>query len=227
MPEKTCENLLTKLEKEIPEAGDDCPYRKTELALAFAAAIKPDFTDVQAAGCINAALMADNPDVYSDLYVDSDALGDVVTATEAKALAEYAAGIQSIQAQKELVLEARDNILHTYFAKPAPKMHSRTEEATAVVARKDEKNTDAITRWILTHTPESVTIECDNYNGRWRVVSLTLEWKSISWTKRGCEKAALEVVHQAWVFHKDCLSEQAPFDLEELQQRFQEDVIIC
>ena len=104
VPEKTCENLLTKLEKEIPEAGDDCPERKTELALALAAAIKPDFTDVQAAGCTNAAFIAENPDVYSDLYVDSDALGDVVTATEAKALAEYAAGIQSIQARKELVL---------------------------------------------------------------------------------------------------------------------------
>ena len=120
VPEKTCENLLTKLEKEIPEAGDDCPDRKTELALALAAAIKPDFTDVQAAGCINAAFIAENPDVYSDLYVDIDALGDVVTGTEAKALAEYAAGIQSIQARKELVLEARDKILQKYFVKSAP-----------------------------------------------------------------------------------------------------------
>ena len=96
-----------------------------------------------------------------------------------------------------------------------------------MVAQKDEKSTDAVTRWILTHTPESVTIECDNYSGRWRVVSLTPEWKSISWTKRGYDKAALEVVHQAWVFHEDCLSEHAPSDLEELQQRFQEDVIMC
>ncbi len=92
---------------------------------------------------------------------------------------------------------------------------------------KAEKNTEAITKWILTHTSESATIECDNYNGRWRVVSLTLESKSISWTMRGYEKAALEVVRQAWVFHKDCLSEHAPCNLDELHQRFQEDVIIC
>ena len=64
VPEKTCENLLTKLEKEILEAGDDCPDRQTELALALVAAIKKEFSDVQAAGCINAALIAENPDVY-------------------------------------------------------------------------------------------------------------------------------------------------------------------
>ena len=75
---------------------------------------------MQAAGCINAAFIAESPHVYSDVYVDSDALGDVVTATEAEALAEYAARIQSTHARKELVLEARDKILHKYFVKSAP-----------------------------------------------------------------------------------------------------------
>ena len=70
------------------------------------------------------------------------------------------------------------------------------------------------------YSPADVAIECDDYNGRWRVIAPTLEWRSISWTKRGYEKAALEVIHQAWVFQKDWNGQQSPFSLEELATRF-------
>ena len=82
----------------------------------------------------------------------------------------------------------------------------------------------AISQWIDEHKGPSTTIQCDDYNGRWRVIAANLQWRSISWTKRGFENAALEVLHQSWEFHTDHTGHEAPFDLDALAQRYQDDV---
>ena len=65
-----------------------------------------------------------------------------------------------------------------------------------------------------------MTIVCDDYNGRWRVISPSMEWKSISWTKRGYQNAALEATHQSWVYYQDATGHTAPFSLTELRERY-------
>ena len=66
-------------------------------------------------------------------------------------------------------------------------------------------------------------VQCDDYNGRWRVIHSGLnKWKSISWTRRGYEKAACEVIHQSWSFHYDFCGVEAPFSMDELAARWQE-----
>ena len=63
-----------------------------------------------------------------------------------------------------------------------------------------------------------MNIECDDYNGRWRVISANLDWRSISWIKQGCNMAAFEVLSQAWEYHKDYTSRGAPYDVAELEK---------
>jgi hypothetical protein len=69
-----------------------------------------------------------------------------------------------------------------------------------------------------------VKIVTDDYNGRWRVIASTGEWTSVSWTKRGWQMAATEVVHRAWLFEMDFTGFGPPWDLEELEAVFVGDV---
>ena len=70
--------------------------------------------------------------------------------------------------------------------------------------------------------PKEADVVCDDYNGRWRVLYGALnKWKSISWTKRGYEKAACESIHRALVFHTEFSGEEAPFSMEDLAARWQ------
>ena len=52
---------------------------------------------------------------------------------------------------------------------------------------------------------------------------MNLDWKSISWTSRGYESAACEVLVQAWEYFNDETGFDAPFDLEHLRRRYQEE----
>ncbi len=225
--EKTMEDVLVHKGKEVPAGDEGDIHRKTELALACIAAIKPDMSGQEASKCIARAFVAENPECYSDLLVDSEALGDVVNAGEAKKVAEHAARMAATKALKELAGMTREKKLPLYFAKAAPlKYTAAQKKQPRWVPRRDEENTEVLTKWILGYIPADVAVECDDYNGRWRVISPNLDWKSISWTKRGFEAAACEVIDRAWAFHKFCGGAAAPFDLRELSKRWQEEGVI-
>ena len=224
--EKCMEDLLMAKGKVPPACTEDL-HRKTELALACIAATKPDMTDLEASASIARAFVAENPDCYADLAVSSDALCEVLNAGEAKAAVEYANSVQKVKATKELVLKTREERIHHHFKKSAPVKYAASErKLPRWLPKRDEQNTAAITQWICSYLPSTVTVQCDDYNGRWRVISANLEWRSISWTKRGFEKAAMEVIHQAWTYHYDFSGLRAPFDLQELSKRWQEDELM-
>ena len=216
--------------KELPICENESLHRRTDLTLACIAAIKPETTDEEAAACIARAFVAEHFDCYADLAVDVGTLSEVLNAGEAKAVHEYAVGLKKLQAEKEMVLHTRHERFHKYFKKSAPpklKYSAAANKLPKWLPEKDEGNTEAITRWLSSHMPSSVIVQCGDYNGRWRVISANLEWISISWTKRGYEKAAMEVVHQAWEYHYDMCGSRAPFDMNELAKRFQDDVLIA
>ena len=68
------EQLLLDKGKTIPPVDDETDDRKTALALACIAAIKPAYTDVQAARCLAKSFVLENPDIYADDLVDPDLL---------------------------------------------------------------------------------------------------------------------------------------------------------
>jgi hypothetical protein len=76
------------------------------------------------------------------------------------------------------------------------------------------------TDWIHKHQPDSqeghgVVIESDPYNGRYRVMSpMDIEWKSISWSRRGHSRCAALVIWHAWCFEERYFGIQSPYDLK-------------
>ena len=82
-----------------------------------------------------------------------------------------------------------------------------------------------VTKWIEQFCPPDIEIVTDDYNGRWRVISSDLSWKSTSWSKRGWETAACEALYWAWRLHSDESSDESPFNLAEFQKRFRDDAV--
>ena len=115
-----------------------------------------------------------------------------------------------------------------YFKAPPPRAYTATvKKGPKWVAAKDKENVQAITKFIRSFCPVGPVVSLDEIQGRWRIVSQNLDWKSISWTKRGYEKAACMTIHQAWAFHHYCAGEKSPFDLKALEARFQETVPVA
>jgi hypothetical protein len=155
------------------------------------------------------------------LKVDEDALTDVLDKGEARKVSEYIASVEKSKAKKEVVMETRDRWMGTYFkVTPAPKFSAADKKQPRWLPSKDESATRKIHEWINKYTPADIVIQCDDYNGRWRVISPLKEWRSISWTNRGHKAAAMEVVHQAWLYEKDWSGKAPGFDLKELATNF-------
>ena len=144
-------------------------------------------------------------------------------AGEAQKIAEFVANLSRVKAKNDLVFSTRDRGLHKCFKKsPAPKLSAAQKRPPRWLPKHDESNTAAVSQWIEKHAPPSVKIECDDYNGRWRVISANLDWRSISWTKRGYKKAAFEVLSQAWAYHQDYTGVGPPYDVAALEAEWVE-----
>ena len=223
VPEQTLEQLLTHKTKPLPVEDEEDSDRKTLLAMACIAAIKPDITMDKAVGYLNTAFAEENPDYYHDKYVDTTALSDVLVQSEVQKVHEWEAKVQATKLKKKKAVATRARNVATYF-KPAkfPAYTAATKRGPRWLPKKDEKSTSAITKWIGEWCPHDSKVVCDDYNGRWRVIAPDLNWRSVSWTCRGYEKAATEVVHQAWTYHTDFTGEACPFSLDDLVKRFQD-----
>ena len=129
--EKTCEDLLLHEGKEVPEGDDkDENHRKTELAMACIAAIKPAWTSEEASAALAKAFLAEHPDIYEHIHVPADCLTDVVDEGEVQKVMEWEQEKQKEQKKKQFVLQTRDRKMHKYFkiakswkcgGKPVPK----------------------------------------------------------------------------------------------------------
>ena len=224
VPEAACARLLSAKKKELPDGDEKDSDRKTALAVACIAAVKPDMSTEDVSKKINIGFLEENPDCYATLQVDSDILSDVVDKGEAKKVAEYEISMQKTKARKSLVMHTRDKCMGKYFKKSAAvKYSSAQKKQPRWLPAQDKATTSGIHVWISQHVPQDVAIQCDDYNGRWRVIAPTLEWRSISWTKRGHQKAALEVIHQAWLYQADWTGIVPPINMEDLATSFQEE----
>ena len=219
--ESACELYLGHENKELPSNCEGNVGRKTALVARCIAAITPGLTDEEATQRINRGYLEENPNCYDDVLVDADHLCEVVEKSEAKVVTERAAKARLTKASRVLVCEARQKVVAQHFKRAAaPKYTAAQKKTPRWLPPRDERNTERITEWIDKHIPAPIVVVCDDYNGRWRVISENLAWKSISWTKRGYEAAALEVVHQAWQYHEEDRGVACPFDLGELRKRF-------
>ena len=223
--EEALVEVLSRKGKPIPEPLGEDVHRRTDLILAAMSAVKPEWTDLEANAAVFRGFLLENPDTYADLHVDPDMLGEVLTAGERQGVHKYALSLAEARAKKDLVLNTRKTRVLKYFKKSKPKKPTVTEKAGPKwVAPNGGDKPAKVTRWIQKYLPSSARIHCDLIAARWRVIHTEAHlMKSVAWTKRGFEKAALEVISWAWEFHSDVCGEQPPFDAKELQKRWKEE----
>lgn len=220
--EQTCEEFLTHEGKNIPEGSEDGEnHRKTELAMACIAAVKPGWSSVDAAAALSRGFAAEHPHIYEHIHVPTDALEDVVDKGEVRKVVEWEEERKREKLLKEQVLHTRDAKMASYFeiAKP-PTYSTGQRKVPHWLPKRDEDKSEKVTGWLLKYAPTSVTIQTDDHNGRWRIISPNFDSKSVSWTRRGFQEAAFEALHVAWSFDYDFTGQPAPFKLEDLVPKF-------
>ena len=126
--EAALEKLLGRKKKSLPEEVGPDLDRKTSLALACLAAIKPDLSAEDASKTVQAAFIAENPDCYADLEVNEDVLSDVVDKGEAKKMAEYTLELEKTKAKKSVVMQTRDKCVVKYFKSASPVKYTATQK---------------------------------------------------------------------------------------------------
>ena len=137
--EAACEQFLLLKKKTVPADEGDEEDRKTELALACIAAIKPELTDVEAASLINLAFVLEHADCYEDSYVDPDAMSEVLNAGESKKVHEDAVRTNVVKSKQLLVLHTKDTTIHKYFKKSPPVKYSAAEKKIQMGCQKRRK----------------------------------------------------------------------------------------
>ena len=191
--------------------------------MAAMSKVEPTWTDVEASQALHTCFVLENPDTYSELPVDPSIVSELVVPSEAKAIHEYASGLEKIKAKKTIKAHVRDGLMKHYF-KLAPASHKKPASSQKKAPRWWASANDDILKasaFIEKHLPSSVRLYTDPDNGRWRVISDSHGNTSVSWTARGVGDAAAQCIHVGWMFHKDAHpGEQPPFDLNELAQQF-------
>ena len=72
------------------------------------------------------------------------------------------------------------------------------------------------TTYLTRNAPSTTEYVQDDYNQRWRVISHSGQWKSVSWTRRGMEAAVALSLYHGWRLHKEYTGENATFDMDDL-----------
>ena len=81
-----------------------------------------------------------------------------------------------------------------------------------------DPNADKVTLLLEQHVPSCINVIQDNYNGRWRIVCESGEWKSVSWTKRGFESALVLATLHAHFLATVYTGIESDYDLEKIQK---------
>ena len=122
--------------------------------------------------------------------------------------------------KKKKFFQSRDRRVPKHFAgaKAAAKKQVKAPHWKASPSAKVE----SVFSYIQKYAPpeDHVHILLDTYNGRFRIINSSLQWKSISYTKRGFKEASAEVLHQAWSYYQEETGLQPPFPLTELVADF-------
>ena len=217
--ESGLEGILRLQKTKVPDA-DESVDRTLELKMACIAAVEPEWTDEQAWKALSKGFIAENPDTYKEFKISAGQLAEVVANNEAKDVHAFAAALSQVKAKKKL-MQASIKLKHkTYFKATKP---VKVKEAWKKQPRwlpGPNPTCYTVSAWLKKFIPPTVDLQTDEYNGRYRVIGPELQWRSISWTKRGFQKSAAEVLSEAWMYHHDHTGVECPFDLDELNRVF-------
>ena len=203
----------------LPGEADADGDMKTELALTIMHEMHPEWTDTQAHRALHIGYLLENPEENLEPQVPEEVVVELVQKTEEQKIRAYFKKAQSSKCDRKSVLDSRRKRVARFFKKKekapkGPKTTPRWKPSTNPKASSG-------TAFIQKNLPPTCVAVQDDYNGRWRIIADTGEWKSVSWTKRGLVEAAGLALYWAWTFHALITGQEATFDIDELQKEFQ------
>ena len=226
LSEATLQDILEHKGVALPTAPSqvDAPDARLELALAAMKAIEPDWTHIQAARAMHVAFLIEHPDTYLEMPVDSDVLSQVVTPSEAKQIAEFQAQIELTTSKKTARASALKSPLMKKYFKSMPVAPKQSTRASPRWIPQKHHGIAQASAYLESYLPSSVKMYTDEKNGRWKLMSGTRCYKSVSWTGCGIASAVARALHLAWSFHMDSNPWDGPdWDMKELTAQFEGD----
>ena len=222
LDEKVLEGILERKGAPLPDQDMPDLDRKVDLQMACLSAEKPDWTEDQAAAALSHGFLLEHPNVYEDMEIPAEHIGEVLSATEAKEVAGYQKALDLVKAQKQSMLATRRARSRKYFKKsPAAAPLKPGLRKKPRWTAKPDASTASVSDWVKQHMPDIVRVLVDEVNGRWRLVGPSMNVKSVAWTKRGWESAAMECLYHGWQFYNDYSGRECPWNVEELRERFE------
>lgn len=162
----------------------------------------------------NSGFMIENPVAQEELNLPQDVIFDVLPQRELRPIREYLNQVCSAKARKSAFVRDRVKRGQRYFK---PKPGAPKDKPLPKWKPNPNPELGQCTDFIIKHMPSHVACVCDPYNGRYRIIAPdSLEWKSISWSKRGFQKCSYLALHQAWAYEYQYFGTQCPFPWKDL-----------
>lgn len=175
----------------------------------------PSWSGKDALRALHAAFLEENAEADEELDIEEDMLQEVVAPSDVKDVRKSCADLKTARARKEAAALKRPDTVARYFTCNAPPK-SRKQSAKPAprwLPGRNPKAADA-TYFIQKHAPPHSHVWGDEYNGRWKFAYIGRKPQSISWTKRGLQVAAGQVLHTLHRWHYEATNESPPYDIE-------------
>ena len=215
--EQTLVEIHDKVLKRPKPTADDGNCRKDVLALSLMKALLPAMTHPEAVKPLNKAYHLENPDSTVDpKVIPKQCLMELVNPREASEIHQTFERARKIKKNAEATTKQRRESVEKFFKAPPKKASAGSEKKAPHWKAPRNPEVPAATKYVESMLPYSVTVEEDQYNGRWRLLCESDEWKSVSWMRRGLQHATDLALFHAWTLHTAHTAEEPPFDVEEL-----------
>ena len=201
--------------------------RETELRMACIAAVEPEWDEYEGLQALEAGFKITNPDLYDGLCISPSMVAEVLGASEVKWDLRLRCGAQPEEGQEGTHGSDARGACESLFAEAAPwKWAAKDKRIPRWLPRKEELKSGKVGEWISKHVAPGVQLKIDDYDGRFRVTAEDLWWESVSWTKRGWQQTAAEVLYRGWKFHQDCHGAPPPYSVEAFSTRFEHEGVV-
>ena len=215
--ERVLECFLDLKDKAIPLQDDAMVDRVTELKMAAISAVRPSWDDKKVAEVLHKGFLIEHPDYAAQSQVPTSMLQEVVSASEAKQMAEKAAARSQLLQEKERVARTVKARSKKYFKVAAPTKWKASQKNRLTWLPPHEASACNVGAWVRKQIPDNVRLYTETTYGRFRVVGPEYTVKSVSWTKRGLKAAALLALFIAWTTYVDATGDKPPVDMDSLQ----------
>ena len=215
VPEESTMQVLTEiLGVGLPEELKGHDFDQ-ELRLKAMSKLRPDWLDVDATKALHQCYLEEHPEAAQEPILYADLLEELITKFEATEMNNYDNKIINSRATVSYRSKMRTDQVSKYF-KPKYGKKKGPLKKPPRYAMPLNPTAELATDFLRLHAPPSVAILQDDFNGRWRVVSESGEWRSISWTRRGFQNALSIALFQAYEFEAILTGVPAPFNMKEL-----------